>query len=868
MNMTLTTGGCLKMDMPAFWRLYDAEAAAGLPPRNLTQLTKKEPSMLRFDIDFKQPIEGGLDDRWYDGRDVETIRDAVSDAVRACCPIDGQPKRIVCCLFEKRKRVGDGDPAMRKDGVHLMYPHLLMPKHLRRSIYERVKTRMQEYDPKRIEVDNVVATAWLTLGSAKKKDADPDTVYRFSRIFNNDVEMMLHKDVVEYYSRPSVYCVNKPPGDLDEVIDAPIQANVTRKRKLGSIDSASTTSEFENLLDKVERDEILAHLDPSRTENYTEWLDVGIVLYSISQGSEKALDMWDEWSKQGASYKPDCCRSKWRSFSSCRRSIGSLYYLLHMDDEEYYNKIVYSSNRSFIDSMVNTSLNADPNKLPRLTNCDVAEVFKRLSQHEFIYASIGGKSGAWYVFSPPVHKWERLADIEIHIRDTVKPHLNKIIDDLALEDKERTVYLSKFKERAAVQLGGMPFLGGCAAAARCIMRDPGFLPLLDSNKRLIGCKNGVLDMNTKEFRDGRPDDYISLCTNIHFPDCVSKEDRDELREYFRKLFPETVDDTGTIVPDERGAVPTNVMEILSSILFCNQKRIIISLGSTNVGKTQFIRLIEETIGEYKKTLPKEILTQKGNNSSSAKPDLNRIRGSRVVIVNELSEKASFNTSTLKEISGRDTIFARGLFEDGSEMKATWTIWISTNGIPKIPPDEDAVWQRILILKFSSKFEDDAPDDLEEQYRVKRFKRVSDMDVITRRLAPVLLYTMFETVCDKPYLLEEMVKPCAKFYNDTQEYIRGADPMYMFLNAKDIVEDPSRSIELTYIQSIFHEWYAYSYRGKEKFDQRTFRIAFENATELKFGRRYMFALKKSNNRLQVSCCKGLCYSDDNMCVDDE
>ena len=37
---------------------------------------------------------------------------------------------------------------------------------------------------------------------------------------------------------------------------------------------------------------------------------------------------------------------------------------------------------------------------------------------------------------------------------------------------------------------------------------------LDSNPHLLGCKNGVVDFKNKTFRKGRPDDYISLSTNI------------------------------------------------------------------------------------------------------------------------------------------------------------------------------------------------------------------------------------------------------------------------------------------------------------------------------------------------------------------
>ena len=38
----------------------------------------------------------------------------------------------------------------------------------------------------------------------------------------------------------------------------------------------------------------------------------------------------------------------------------------------------------------------------------------------------------------------------------------------------------------------------------------------EHNKHLLCFENGIYDLIKDEFRDGRPDDYISLCTNIEY----------------------------------------------------------------------------------------------------------------------------------------------------------------------------------------------------------------------------------------------------------------------------------------------------------------------------------------------------------------
>ena len=63
--------------------------------------------------------------------------------------------------------------------------------------------------------------------------------------------------------------------------------------------------------------------------------------------------------------------------------------------------------------------------------------------------------------------------------------------------------------------------------AKELFYDGDFMEKLDTNPYLLCFNNGVMDFKEKEFRDGRPDDYISLSTNINYillecPECHKK----------------------------------------------------------------------------------------------------------------------------------------------------------------------------------------------------------------------------------------------------------------------------------------------------------------------------------------------------------
>ena len=69
--------------------------------------------------------------------------------------------------------------------------------------------------------------------------------------------------------------------------------------------------------------------------------------------------------------------------------------------------------------------------------------------------------------------------------------------------------------------------------------SPKFEEILDTQTHLIGMKNGVFDLKEGCFRESRCEDYIQLCTDIHYYDYKWTDPViDEIREFMKQILPD------------------------------------------------------------------------------------------------------------------------------------------------------------------------------------------------------------------------------------------------------------------------------------------------------------------------------------------
>jgi P4 family phage/plasmid primase-like protien len=227
--------------------------------------------------------------------------------------------------------------------------------------------------------------------------------------------------------------------------------------------------------------------------------------------------------------------------------------------------------------------------------------------------------------------------------------------------------------------------------------DEQFTKKVDSNKDLIAFNNGILDLKTFEFRDGRPEDYISFSTEI---------DYDPEKMY--NDYPEWVHIEAFIaqvLPDRE--VRQYFMRHMSTCLIGGNKaqKFHILTGSGSNGKSMLMNLMTKALGDYAAVVPISLFTQKRGKSGAAAPEVIRLKGRRFVTMQEPDERIALNTGLMKEISSCEKMYARDLFKSGCEFEVQAKFHLACNDKPAINTTDGGTWRRLVVINFTSKFVD-------------------------------------------------------------------------------------------------------------------------------------------------------------------
>ncbi len=753
---------------------------------------------LVIDLDFKYKDE--IKERQYNETILQKIIQDIFSNLSTIYDITDEQK--VCWVMEKSSHLKATQKGYQsKDGIHLLFPYiiaenktylklreLLILSDYHQYIKEEGMTPPSNTMQEIVDHNIYKGGNWFIYGSGKPGEI----VYQLTKIYklSNDTLINLPQDL--YHENPEeIIRLNSVTqqeeitvGYTEYLTSRMSSGNLKKTLSMESIGSSdvnpyilSRTKEYDIEVAK----KLVVILTQSRASDYSEWIDVGYCLHSISKD---LLHAWIAFSKKWALYNDSSeCEKQWEWFqknNNKQYTIASLHYWAKHDNYDEYKNIIRESLSALVHSSVGSSG----------SHADVANVIHHYFKDCFVCANI--KDNTWFYFNEQNGgKWEEtevghilrkrlsneIVDLYNHYGGIYKNKAKELAEDedaAKLQDDKHTKCL-----KIQIQLKDSGYKDKIMKECKEYFYDKDFEEKLNDQKHLIGFENGIYDLNKSIFRSGIPSDYVSLSTGITLPVVnidmpigidelvdLSKgidnydELNDALNDFLEKVFP-------------IASVREYTIRFLSSCLSgeIREEKFYFWTGSGGNGKSKLIELIDFVLGDYSRSMDVAFLTTKRGSSSSASPELENIKNARFVYMSEPEKSDLIYVGKLKQMTGGDKMTTRALFKGTTQFKPQFKIVLMCNDLPQLGGNDGGIWRRIEVVKYLAKFTDN-----EKSVNHDRYQYLAD-NQLTSKLEQWKLIFMIKllekyTIYDKEGTCPpEEVKEETKLYKSSNDLIQ-------------------------------------------------------------------------------------------------
>lgn len=783
-------------DLDEFWNVYVDGIVTNDECVYLAENPCKEVPIL-VDVDLQLDVDQATSSYLYTDDQLETVVETYQRILRDIL-VDVKDEDLTCVVLEKDPYVVTKNGTKYiKNGFHLHFPHLFVDYTVPEVyVVPIAKERLSSLFAKNGNfIDaNANKVHWLMYGS-RKPNCQPYVVtraydYRMRKLVDIDDIMRAHfADETTIFTALSIIPNGRERKYYYKArtsVDTPIFEKYIKVRE--------SRNEYERFFvaDKLdEASKLLNLLGADRAANYMDWLTVGFCLHNISRGDDNGLILWITFSERcPEKFRESVCLYKWeKEMRDNRYTIATLHYFAKSDNLNAYNALINSKETD----LLKEALSGTHHDMTRLMHLNYG--------NEFLFCVVKER---WYRFYDHVwHLDEKGLDLLLKLSQCIVLDLEELKTSTKRSggggDDDNDDNNVKRINNLIYKCKTMSFKKNVLASCMELFKNKSFNNLLNKDKYLIAFKNGVYDFKTFTFREGKPEDYLSVTLPIDYDDKYSFDHPDvvEIENFFGKIF-----------PDED--IRNYFVEQASKVFIGGNmdKVILFWTGNGNNGKTVTQKLFEKMLGDFAVKFSTTLLSGKKGQLGVAAPELARAANSRWAVMDEPDQNEHLNAGVLKQLTGNDSYFARDLFESGRESKEITPLFklhMICNRLPVIKDGDQATWNRIRVIPFESKFvaECECADSEEQRMREKKFpmdKYFSEkMDKLTKPLAWYLIEKL------KKLDLFDNKDPPQKVLVATNVYRQENDVYKQFIECRidDAASDDKLPVSDVYVA--FKQW---------------------------------------------------------------
>ena len=413
------------------------------------------------------------------------------------------------------------DKGVVKDGIHIIMPEIVTTPSvqylIRNDVLEKIDSVLGNLNLKNAYTDVVDEAVisrnnWQMYGS-KKPNCEAYIVtsilsYNGEQLEKKESCNVDNEELAEVLSIRNKYEETCLKIDCKDKIDA-LENKLKLQQKKMNDARLNKSNTKKNVCDNIEFvGKIVDILSDERASKYDEWIRVGWCLRNIDY---RLLDKWIDFSKKSSKFVDGECEKVWNLMRDDGLGLGTLYMWAKQDNKDAFDKLIESDLFSLISSSTSK------------THHDIGKVIHFLYKYDFVCISI--KHNFWYEFKN--HRWcpcdsahklrSRLSTEVVKKYCAASAYFaNKASTEDDADQRDRYTEKSKKLIEIANKLKDCPFKENILKECRDLFYVEKFEEKLDSRCHLIGFENGVYDLEVDEFREGRPEDYISFSTGINY----------------------------------------------------------------------------------------------------------------------------------------------------------------------------------------------------------------------------------------------------------------------------------------------------------------------------------------------------------------
>lgn len=843
-----------------FLQLYYREIFVKNQPEYLTE-TQLEKGAILIDVDLRHDYS--ITTRQYSPDHISDLNDLYLAVLKEVFQFD-ETSIIESYIFQKPNVNRLANDNITKDGAHIIFTiqcdHITQQL-IRKKILEKIEDVWNAEELKLINTWDKVfdegisqgGTNWQLVGSRKPGNEayrltgiytstfDP-TDQEFSTVFADastfDMETDIYKLSARYPNHYEPFMTNSFlveynafKGNHNSKRISTSNTQIKNTFITSSIDPLSIRSQeqLDNALkqyvdnippDKYKEYEAYAYtmtLPPKYYDkgSYNEWFCVGCALRNTSYS---LFIVWVAFSAQMStfSFTEDVQKmwEQWQTFDYKRKGLTfrSIYYWSKTDAPEKFNQVRKNTLEYYLDLSLDNGLTefaVSDKKSQGATDYDLSLVLRQMKKDEFVCSDI--ESNTWYQYRN--HRWiknDSGTSLRMVISTDLRSLYGKKLMDLGVllaemesEEEPKYKFLKARQEKAFeiyAKLGRTSDKRNIMTEAKDLFYDEEFNNKIDTNPELLCCANGVWDFSTGVFRDGKPDDYISISTKYNYYPITDKDASvvEEINDFMNKLFPK---DPG-LLDYMWSHLASTLIGTAMNQTFNNY------LGGGRNGKSVLVTLMTKVLGEYKGELPlTAVCTSKRTAVGGLSPEIAALKGKRYVIMQEPRQGEIINEGILKELtSGLDVIQARGLYKNNVSFMPQFKLAVCANTLPEIKAMDHGTWRRIRVVPFKSLFTENPVEG--DPFKPYQFKLDPTIDQKFDSWKSVFLAMLVKRAIET----KGAVADCETVLQASNEYKKKQDVMSQFIEER-IERAPGQWLTQTHANQGFKLWHEDNFGSK-------------------------------------------------------